>query len=113
MDGTIFVEWLRELDHKFERRRRKIIIIANNCPVDPEIKGLKSIDLQFLPPNTMYCTQPMDQGVIRYVDFVYNKFIFDLLKKFVLRIETVPHSIEEKVFFLEKITFYKNKDVTK
>ena len=99
MDGMIFEECLRELDQKFERQGREIIIIVDSCPAHPEIKGLIS------PPNTMSCTQPMDQGVTRYFVFVFYFLVF--LKKFVLHIETATSSIEEKVFLQKKITFTK------
>lgn len=66
MNGELFEEWLRKLDHKFEREGRKVAMIVDNCPAHPAISGLKAIDLIFLPPNTTSCTQPMDQGVIRY-----------------------------------------------
>ena len=35
MDETIFEEWLRELDCKFERQGRKIITKVNNWPAHP------------------------------------------------------------------------------
>ena len=66
MDGTLFEEWLRELDRKFEMQGRKFVMIVDNCHTHSEVSGLKAIKLQFLPPNTTSCTQPMDQGVIRY-----------------------------------------------
>ena len=66
MDGTLFEE-LRELDCKFEMQGKKIVMIVDNCPVHPEVSGLKTIKLQFWPPNTTSCTQPMDQCVIRYI----------------------------------------------
>ena len=65
MDGTLFEEWLRELDRKFEMHGRKIVMIVDNCPAHPEVSGLNAIKLQL--PNTTSCTQPMDQGVIRYI----------------------------------------------
>ena len=68
----IFEEWLSQLDLKFKRQGQKIIMIVDNCPTHPEFKGLKSIYLQFLPPHTTSCSQPMDQGVIKYVVYVYN-----------------------------------------
>ena len=37
-------------------------MIVGNCPAHPEASGLKAIKLQFLLPNTISCTQPMDQG---------------------------------------------------
>ena len=56
-------------------------MIVNNCSAHYEIKGPKSIDLQFLPLNATICTQPMNQEAISYVDFVYNKFIFEFFRK--------------------------------
>ena len=67
MGGTLFEEWLPELDRKFEMQGRKIVMIVNNCHAHPEVLRLKAIKLQFLPPNTTYCTQPMGQGIIRYI----------------------------------------------
>ena len=69
MNGVLFEEWLREIDRKFEREGRKIVMIVDNFPAHPDVPVLKAINLQFLPPNTTSCTQPMDQGVIRYVYF--------------------------------------------
>ena len=66
MDGKLFEEWLRELDRKFVMEGRKIVMVVDNCPAHPDVSGLKCINLQFLPLNTTSCTQPMDQGVIRY-----------------------------------------------
>ena len=56
MDGTLFEEWLYELDRKFEMQGRKAVMIVDNCPTHPEVSGLKAINLQFLPPNTTSCT---------------------------------------------------------
>ena len=66
MDGTLFEEWLHELDRSFEMQGRKVIMIVDNYPAHSEVSGLKAINLQFLPPNTTSCTRPMDQGIIRY-----------------------------------------------
>ena len=74
MDGTLFEEWLHELDRKFEMQGRKVFTIVDNCPAHPEVSGLKAINLQFLPPNTTSCKQPMDQEVIRYVCFIIFLF---------------------------------------
>ena len=53
MDGTLFEEWLHELDRKFKMQQRKVVIIVDNCPAHLEDSGLKAINLQFLPPNTL------------------------------------------------------------
>ena len=64
MTSDLFEEWVRGLDHKFQREDRKIALIVDNCPVHPDINDLKAIELVFLPPNTTSHAQPMDQGVI-------------------------------------------------
>ena len=70
MDGTVFQEWLLELDRKFRMQRRKVVMIDDTCPPYPEVSGLKAINLHFLPTNTTPCTQSMDQVVITYVCFI-------------------------------------------
>ena len=55
----------KELDKKFEKENRKVILIIDNCPAHPIIEGLEAVELVSLPPNTTSKTQPMDQGVIR------------------------------------------------
>ena len=74
MDGTLFEEWLHELNRKFEMQGRNVAMIVDNCPAHPEVSGLKAINLQFLSPNTTSSTQPMDQGVIRCVCFIIFLF---------------------------------------
>ena len=63
MDWTLFEEWLHEPDRRFEMQGRKVVMIVNNCLAYPEVSGLKAINVQFLPPNTTFCTQPKNQGV--------------------------------------------------
>ena len=48
-------------------------MIVDNCPPHPKVKGLKAIELTFLPPNTTSHTQPMDQGVIKNLKTHYRK----------------------------------------
>ena len=70
MDGTLFEEWLHELHRKFEMLGRNVVMIVDNCPAHPEVLGPKAINLQFLPPNIISCTQAMDQEVISYACFI-------------------------------------------
>ena len=74
MDGILFEEWLHEVDRKFKMQGRRVVVKVDNFPAHPEVSGLKTINLQFLSPNTTSCTQPMDLGVIRYVCFTIFLF---------------------------------------
>ena len=84
----------------FSRYNTAYAVTISHGTAHPGIKGLKAIDLQFLPQDTTCCIQPMDQWVINY--FFFFDFFF---KKVVLHIETVPRSAEENV--LLKRNFYK------
>ena len=72
MDSEIFTNWLVALDHRFQKEKRNVLMIVDNCPAHPEITGLKNINLVFLPANTTSVLQPMDQGVIRSLKAYYR-----------------------------------------
>ena len=65
MDSILFEEWVREVDRRFTKEGRKIVLLVDNCPAHPSIDNLVSTELTFLPPSTTSKLQPMDQGVIR------------------------------------------------
>ena len=65
MDSVLFEEWIREMDAKFTKEKKKVALIIDNCPAHSTIDNLKSIELIFLPPNTTSKLQPLDQGAIR------------------------------------------------
>ena len=73
MDSTLFEEWVRELDVKFQKENRKIALIIDNCPAHPTIAYLSNVKLIFLPPNTTSVSQPMDQGVIKCLKAFYRR----------------------------------------
>jgi hypothetical protein len=46
------------------QQQNKFLLYVDNCSAHPSIDNLKSINLQFLPPNTTSKLQPMDQGIM-------------------------------------------------
>ena len=38
MNSFLFDEWVKELDKKFEKENRKVILIVDNCPAHPIIE---------------------------------------------------------------------------
>ena len=89
MNSFLFDEWVKELDKKFEKENRKVILIVDNDPAHPIIGGLKAMELTFLPPNTTSKTQPMDQEVIRLKK--YSKKIIQRLIRAVDMKKTFPN----------------------
>ena len=64
MTGSVFEKGIRKLDRKYHLQGRSIVMAIDNCPANPQIKDLRAIRLEFLPPNTTSHTQPFDQGII-------------------------------------------------
>ena len=81
MASTLFEEWVRELDVKFQKENRKIALIIDNCPAHPTIADLSNVKLIFLPPNTISVSQPMDQGVIKCLKAFYRRRLANLMTK--------------------------------
>lgn len=84
MTSEIFTEWVKKLEKKMLREKRKIALIVDNCPAHPKIAGLKAVELVFLPPNTTSKTQPMNQGIIQNLKVNYRKRV---LLKFIKSID--------------------------
>ena len=81
MDSSLFEEWVRELDVKFQKENRKIALTIDNCPAHPTIADLSNVKLIFLPPNTTSVSHPMDQGVIKCLKAFYRRRLFNLMIK--------------------------------
>lgn len=73
MVSSIFEEWLRNLDRRFLREKNKVLLFVDNCATHPEVLYLKSITLNFLPPNTTSLLQPMDQCTINNLNIKYRQ----------------------------------------
>ncbi|GLV38592.1 hypothetical protein CBL_08585 [Carabus blaptoides fortunei] len=71
MTSSLFMEELLQLDTDL---KRKILLLVDNFPAQPEVP-LNQIKLGFLPPNTTSKLQPMDQGVIHSLKCRYRKIM--------------------------------------
>ena len=60
MNSFLFDDWIKELEKKFEKENRKVIVIVDNCPAHPIIQGSKDVDFVLLPQNITSKTQPID-----------------------------------------------------
>ncbi|XP_041471253.1 tigger transposable element-derived protein 4-like [Lytechinus variegatus] len=72
MTSNLFELYMKKLNKKMQRQRRKIIMLLDNAPCHPYLQ-LSNIKLVFLPPNTTSITQPMDQGIIQAVKLKFRK----------------------------------------
>ena len=92
MGSTLFEEWVRELDVKFQKENRKIALIIDNCPAHPTIADLSNVELIFLPPNTTSVSQPMHQGVIKCLKIFYRRRLVNLMIKRLEQGQDLPSS---------------------
>lgn len=72
MTSELFSHYVRRLDRRMAKSKRKIALILDNCPAHTTMEGLTNITLFFLPANTTSRTQPMDAGVIRNLKHHYK-----------------------------------------
>ena len=64
MDSILFEKWVLEVDRRFTKEGRKIVLLVYNCPAHSSTDNLVSTELIFVPIGSS-TLQPMDQGVIR------------------------------------------------
>lgn len=105
MNSFLFERWMVNLDEKFTTENRKVLFFVDNCSAhDQNIKTkLKSIRLEFFPPNLTSILQPMDKGIIRTIKVHYRNTI---VLKLIDRIEkNLP---VEKLTVLDAINILSN-----
>lgn len=68
MTQALFLHLLTRLDASISQTpRRKILLIIDNCYTHVTLEGLsmlRSVTVEFLPPNATSCIQPLDAGII-------------------------------------------------
>ncbi|GBM47482.1 Tigger transposable element-derived protein 6 [Araneus ventricosus] len=73
MTSDLFQKYLRQWDKELTKKKRKIVLLIDNCTAHIVPSNLQWIKVVFLPPNTTSVLQPMDQGVIRNLKCHYRK----------------------------------------
>lgn len=73
MTAALFEKWLLNLDKKFGREKRKILLFIDNCTAHNNLPSLKWIKVEYFPPNMTSVVQPMDQGVIKNLKHFYRR----------------------------------------
>lgn len=76
MTAELFTEWLLGLHSNMMKQKQKILLLIDNCTAHNNLPELGNVRVEFLPPNTTSCLQPLDQGVIKKV--LYHKEIVTL-----------------------------------
>ena len=80
MNSTIFISVLHQLDKRFARQQRNVLLLLDNCPTHPGVEGLTSIKVAMLPANATSKLQPMGQGIINNLKALYrNKVLSKLI----------------------------------
>ena len=104
MTAIIFEKWLEQLDLKFEKQKRKILLFIDNCSAH-SVPQLRNIKVIFFPANTTSVLQPMDQGVIKNLKHFYRRdVILKILAGKLLQInkKILINSIIFNVFFFNR-----------
>lgn len=75
MSSEIWEDILKLFDKKFFSQKRKVAFVVDNCTAHTKVRGLKSIELIYMPPNVTSVLQPLDQGVILSFKRNYRKLM--------------------------------------
>lgn len=65
MTTEIFNNYLKEINKKFKKENRLILLIINNATSHGKLNPLSNISILYIPPNTSALIQPLDQGIIK------------------------------------------------
>ncbi|XP_035207903.1 tigger transposable element-derived protein 4-like [Stegodyphus dumicola] len=84
MTSTIFEDYVRKLDLVFHYKQRKVLFLVDDCPAHRELKNLKAIQIEFLPPFMTRKLQPTNQ-IIRNLKIYYRR---QLIRKIINKIKT-------------------------
>jgi hypothetical protein len=78
MTSAIFEEWLINLNRKFVKEKRNVLLFVDNCSSHVEME-LSNIKICFLPPNTTSLIQPLDYGIINTFKRHYRKYVLQYI----------------------------------
>ncbi|XP_037811648.1 tigger transposable element-derived protein 6-like [Lucilia sericata] len=67
------------VDNDMTKANRKVLLFVDNCTAHKNVPSLKSIKLQFLPPNATSKLQPLDLGIIKNFKQFYPKEVVKIL----------------------------------
>lgn len=81
MTTEIMISWLKKIDTKMKKQRRKVLLFLDNASSHPKIQ-LENVRIVFLPPNTTSYCQPLDQGIIQNFKMIYRKYLIKRLLTF-------------------------------
>jgi len=102
MTGSLFIEWVQQLNCKFVKQKRKVLLFVDNCPAHPKEIILTNIKLVFFPLNAMSKLQPLDQGVIKVLKQKYRK---KLVQRYLLEMESMTDEKTPKINVLHAIHY--------
>jgi hypothetical protein len=75
MTSDLFEVEMRPLEWQLQLRKRKILLLVDDCPAYPVLEKLDNIKLVFLPGRTKSILRPLDQGVTGSLRCQYCKLI--------------------------------------
>ncbi|KAH9377849.1 hypothetical protein HPB48_018589 [Haemaphysalis longicornis] len=102
MTGEIFRKWLTDFDKEVSAKKRKVLLLLDNCSAHHVNAHLSAVEVRFLPPNTTTKIQPMDHGVIAKFKVHYRRRVIERL---LIDIRTADNAADLKVPLVKAVFF--------
>ena len=100
MNSVIFADFLKTVNRKMKRERRKILLIMDNAP-SHAIPDLSNIEVHFLPPTTTSHLQPLDAGIIQCFKGHYRRSQLKHLVQCIDNDEPPAISLKQAIRFIK------------
>ncbi|XP_037576676.1 tigger transposable element-derived protein 6-like [Dermacentor silvarum] len=98
MTGEIFRKWLTDFHKEMSAKKRKVLLLLDNCSTHHVNAHLSAVEVLFLSPNTTAKMQPMDEGVIANFKVHYHRRV---IKRLLIDIRTADNAADLKVPLLK------------
>ncbi len=104
MTGDLFKTWLFKWDERLTQKRRRILLLVDNCSAHPSGLQLQNIQLEYLPPNTTSILQPCDQGPIQMLKSKFrHKMCVSILAKMDEDEDASAVALAQKISLLDAV----------
>ncbi|GBL99631.1 Tigger transposable element-derived protein 4 [Araneus ventricosus] len=103
MTSDLFQKYLRQWDKELDNKKRKIVLLIDNCRAHIEPSNLQRIKVFFLHfPNTTSVLKPIYQGVIHSLKCHYRKQLILLILECYDKNKDCDISLLDAVVLFEK-----------
>ena len=79
MNGITWLDWITAFSERVKAEGREVVLIVDNVSSYKGNLEFEYVKVIFLPSNAIFCTQPMDAGIIRSFKASYRRYFLQYI----------------------------------